>query len=311
MIDYTKQRHNDALFDCSAIPNKRLALPYPAPDGTERSFDLYYPDHGPGPFPVIVSISGGGWYYGVPSSNHLGQQAYVAVARGYAFASIACTSSKDKKFPYQIQEATGFIRFLRQQAKQLNLDPSFVSFLGASSGGHLSLMAALTPGQPPFDQADHPDQARVNAVAVIYPCCCLGATEEDFQAIGLESAHLRSGPNCMDSIFLGVPVEEAPELAQYASPITHIHLDAPPVFLLHGTADTTIPYTDSLRFASRYEEIAGANQIEAHFLPGAGHSDPVFKDRTMCHKILNFFDRVRNEQPQLDSERRQTAQYDL
>lgn len=296
MIDYTKQQHNDALFDYSLIPNKRLNLSYPTPGGGERHFDLYYPSEGSGPFPVVVSISGGGWYYGVPSSNHLGKQAYVAVQRGYAFASIACTSSKDKQFPYQIQEATGFIRFLRQQAKQLNLDVSFVCFLSASSGGHLSLMAALTAGQPPFDRAEEPELAGVNAVAVIYPCCRLGFTEEDFRAIGLETAHLRSGPNCMDSIFLGTPVEEAPELALYASPISHIHPDAPPLLLLHGMADTTIPYTDSVCFARRYEKIAGSHKIESHFLPHAGHSDPVFKNTEACHKIMDFFDRVRNGQ---------------
>lgn len=296
MIDYTKQRHNDTLFDYAKIPSRRMGLCYPTPDGGRRSFDLYYPDYASGPFPVIVSISGGGWYFGVPSSNHLGQQAYVAVKRGYAFVSMACTSSRERKFPYQIQEAAGFIRFLRQQAKQLNLDPSFIAYLSASSGGHLSLMAALTAGQPPFDQEEQPELARVNAVAAIYPCCRLGATEEDFRAIGLETAHLRSGPNCMDSIFLGTPVEKAPQLAWYASPIAHIHPDGPPVLLLHGKADTAIPYTYSVSFASRYGEIAGPQKIELHLLPDAGHSDPVFKNADMCHKVMDFFDRVKDEQ---------------
>ena len=95
MNDYLATPHLDGSLDVSDIPRKRLGLRYTAPDGSPRPFDLYYPPEGAGPFPPVVNISGGGWYYGRPSSIHLGRAVHSAVARGYAFASLACTSSRE------------------------------------------------------------------------------------------------------------------------------------------------------------------------------------------------------------------------
>lgn len=294
MDDYLSAPHRDGDLDASDIPRKRLGLRYAAPDGSLRPFDLYYPDRGEGPFPLIVNVSGGGWYYGHPSSIHLGRSAHTAVARGYALASIACTSSRDKKFPYQIQEVRCALRYLRAYGAELSLDTDFLALWSSSSGAHLSLMAALTGGDPYFDS--EPDSAvpdGVSAVVAVYPCCRLDATAEDFRAIGLEPVNYRSGPRCAESIFLGALVEESPELCRLAAPITHVRPDMPPVMLLHGTADAVTPYTCTLEFARRCREAAGEERVRSLIVPGAGHSDPCFKSEEMCGRILDFLDRIR------------------
>ncbi|MEA4934112.1 MAG: alpha/beta hydrolase [Lawsonibacter sp.] len=297
MRDFFSEPRCDDRLDSDDLLHKQIGLPYSAPDGTQRYFDLYFPQEGNGPFPVIISVAGGGWYFGVPSSVHLGSTIHTAVARGYAVASMACTSSKYQKFPYQVQEIWGFIRHLRRCATRWNLDPSWTALWGASSGGHLSLMAALTIGNPEFmvhggEEAATPS-ADVQAVAVIYPPCRLGCTEKDFQAIGLKSKFLRSGPLCMDSILLGVPVENNPELCRLASPSAYITSDAPPLLLLHGMADDVVSYSDSLDFARAYGEAIGYERVSARFLQGFGHGDPRFKTPEACGEILNFLDRVR------------------
>lgn len=294
MIDYTTNRRSPEYLDVSDIPRKRLGLHYPAPDGSRRSFDLYYPDHGDGPFPVILNIAGGGWYFGHPSSAHLGRQIHVAVQRGYAFVSIACTSSRTQKFPYQVQEIFCCLRHLHQNASALNLNFGFLALLGASSGGHLTLLASLVQGQAFYDLPDAEPPPPIRAAAAVYPCCRLDATEEDYRVLGLEPDNLRSGPQCAESIFLGVEnVHDVPELVRLASPTFRIHADAPPVMVLHGTVDTCIPYTQTLEFARLYRQIAGQENIQTCFLPGAGHSDPRFKDDAMCHRVMDFLDRVR------------------
>lgn len=294
MDDYLSVPHRDGDLDVSDIPRKRLGLCYAAPDGTLRPFDLYYPDRGEGPFPLIVNVSGGGWYYGHPSSIHLGRSAHTATARGYALASIACTSSREKKFPYQIQEVRCALRHLRAHGGELSLDTEFTALWSSSSGAHLSLMAALTRGDPYFDS--EPDSAVpdwVSAVVAVYPCCRLDATAEDFRAIGLEPANYRSGPRCAESIFLGALVEESPGLCRLAAPITHVRSDMPPVMLLHGTADAVTPYTCTLEFARHCREAAGEERVRSLIIPGAGHSDPCFKSEEMCGHILDFLDQVR------------------
>lgn len=298
MDDYLSAPHQDGDLDVSDISRKRMGLHYAAPDGSRRTFDLYYPEAGEGPFPLIVNISGGGWYYGHPTSIHLGRSVHTSVARGYALASIACTSSREKKFPYQIQEARCALRHLKKNARTLSLDPGFTALWSSSSGAHLSLLTALTRGDPYFDVPGGDRVSdRVDAVAAVYPCCRLDATAEDFYAIGLKPVNYRSGPRCAESIFLGALVEDSPELCRLAAPITHVHPDMPPVMVLHGTADTVIPYTYTVEFVRRCREVAGGDRVRSYIIPGAGHSDPRFKSEEMCGRILDFLDQVRLRQP--------------
>ena len=304
MNDYLLENRRAETLDVSDIPRQRRGLTYAAPDGSPRPFDLYYPDEGDGPFPLIVNISGGGWFYGCPTSVHLGRTLHNSVRRGYAFASLACTSSKYRKFPYQIREAKRALRHLRRHAAELDVDESFIAYWSFSSGGHLSLMAALAPDDDYFDDpADAGVSCRVSALVAMYPCCRLEITEEDFRAIGLEPENYHSCLRSAEAFFLGVPTEDAPELCLQADPITHLRPDAPPIMLLHGTGDTVVPYTTSLEFAQRYREVAGAEKLLTRFLPGAGHSDPAFKDDAMCGEILDFLDRVRLGQTPCPPER--------
>lgn len=298
MRNYLTAPHLEGNLDVSDIPNKKLDLHYTAPDGSQRPFDLYYPSQGEGPFPLIVNICGGGWYYGSPSSVHLGRELHRAIAHSYAFASLACTSSGEKKFPYQIQEARQALRHLRRHGEELNLDPDFMVLWSSSSGGHLSLLTALTRGDPYFDADPDSDISdEVSAVVALYPCCRLNASVEDYRAVGLEPDNFRSGPHCAESVFLGALVEESPELCRLAAPITHVRADAPPLMLFHGTADSVVPYTFTVELAERYEEVAGKDRVQLHVVPGARHSDPCFKSDEMCDYILRFIDRVHEKIP--------------
>ena len=62
MNDYLSLDRPVEYLDVSDIPRQRRGLTYTAPDGSARPYDLYYPDRGDGPFPLIVNISGGGWF---------------------------------------------------------------------------------------------------------------------------------------------------------------------------------------------------------------------------------------------------------
>lgn len=296
MKDYIDTATIVGKIDTTELTRKFLGLSYPAPDGSLRPFDLYLPNEGQGPFPVVVSVSGGGWYFGHPSSEHLGRTIHNAVAAGYAVASLSCTSSGEQKFPYQIHELHGALQYLKDNRDTWNLDMDFVALWSSSSGGHLSLMTALTAAEPYFDSkvsGVKNDSRRVQAVVAIYPITEVGSKAARFTELGIVPAFDRSGPRCMDSLFLGCPVEHNPDRCLYASPISHITSNAPPLMLLHGTADKVVPYTASVEFAQRYRQIAGEDKLLFKLIDGAGHSDFRFKNDEMCGEILNFLDKIR------------------
>ena len=67
-----------------------------------RKLDIYLPNEGEGPFPVIVDIHGGGWYFGDKSEHKLDPALHL-LDRGYAVVSVGLFPELDEKAAY-----TGF-----------------------------------------------------------------------------------------------------------------------------------------------------------------------------------------------------------
>jgi len=278
------------LLNTDSVTHKYIDLPFSRDGDIVQCLDLYLPDTGNGLFPVILNVSGGGWYFGKKSSNHMGDIIFTGTKQGFAVASMACTSSRDKKFPYQIYEIKAAIRFLRSHAEEYSLDPNRIILWSASSGGHLSLMAALTDGDPYFDVpvlGYDGISATVQAIVSTYAICELGVTARQYDALGMTTPYPTSGPNCNEGILLGTAPEDDPELTALASPINHIHPDAPPIIMQHGKADIVVPVTQAYEFYEKYCRIAGAEKCTLHIIDDAGHSDPRFKDPDACEKICN------------------------
>ena len=82
-----------------------------------RKLDIYLPNEGEGPFPVIVDIHGGGWYFGDKSEHKLDPALHL-LDRGYAVVSVGYSLSWMKKLPTQIFEVKAAIRYLRAHADE-------------------------------------------------------------------------------------------------------------------------------------------------------------------------------------------------
>jgi dipeptidyl aminopeptidase/acylaminoacyl peptidase len=99
------------------------------------------------------------------------------------------------------------------------------------------------------------------------------------------------GANSPESLLLGAPICTIPDLVQAANPETYIRPGAPPFFLQHGTKDDTVPFQQSVGFASKLEKALGRNSVELELLEGAGHGDPQFEAPRNVRKVLAFLDR--------------------
>lgn len=288
--DYIAKGWNYHELDTSLVPHKYLDLCYYHTDQFQGLLDLYIPE-AEGPVPLIICVSGGGWYFGGKSTSHLGQILNTAIEEGFALVSMFCTSSGKKKFPWQIYEVKTAVRFLRAHAEDYGLNPDAFAFWSPSSGGHLSLMGALTCGVEEFDQPilGYPDiSAEVQAVVATYPPTDLASFSIQFQELGLTPHHLVQGAESSEGLFLGSAPEEFPELAYKASPINYITPESPPIFLQHGRIDHVVPVTQSLNFYQKYCKIAGSDRIRLQLIDDADHSDPRFKDHESCLKICCF-----------------------
>src|SRR5512144_1712015 len=121
----------------------RLGITYAIHDGVALAGDLYAPK-GAGPYPALVAVHGGGWQAGARNAfQHWGK--YLA-ERGYVLFSVSYRLAKKghKTFPQAVQDVLAAIQFVRGSAGEIKVDPERIGIFGASAGGHLASLAALS-----------------------------------------------------------------------------------------------------------------------------------------------------------------------
>lgn len=282
-------------FPCEHISRKILNQTFYEKNGLAGQIDLYLPETGNGPFPLILNVSGGGWFFGRKSTVHLGKTVDVALANGFAVASMACTSSRLEKYPYQIWEIKAAIRFLRSHASEYHLDGERFVLWSPSSGGHLSLMTALTKGIEKFDapMLGYPGiPADIQAIVATYPVTEIGVSGRQFQEEGIDPLYPTGGMESNEGIFLGKAPEDDPALCREASPLSYITEDAPPLYLQHGGQDQVVPFIQSQKFVEKYIKAIGPEKVCFHAIFDAGHSDKRFKSEEACQDICDFLKEV-------------------
>jgi acetyl esterase/lipase len=214
------------------------------------NLDLHRPE-GPGPFPVVVFVHGGGWMVGsrrtfcfFPVDETFGR----LVAEGWAVASVDYRLSGEAVFPAPLDDVRAALQWVIAEASTYDLDPDAIAVWGESAGGQLAALLALDPGTAvraavdwygPSDLADVPP------------------------------APTPAGPPSREARLLGVDRVDDPDATRAASPLHHAHAGAPPFLLAHGLDDRAIPHRHSERFAAALRD-AGV-EVELQLVPGAGH----------------------------------------
>lgn len=187
--------------------------------------DVYIPEGDRAAWPAVLVVHGGGWERRsredmTSIARRLADRGFVAVNIDYRFAP-------EYRFPAQLHDVQIARRWMREEASRLRIDADRIAGLGFSSGAHLVALAGLVAGTDSSLNAEFgPEDDGFFAVVV-------GGIPSDFS--------LFSGGKLLRQL-MGATQDEAPQAYRAASPITHVHDDAPPFFLFHGTLDQTVPY---------------------------------------------------------------------
>jgi dipeptidyl aminopeptidase/acylaminoacyl peptidase len=83
-------------------------------------------------------------------------------------------------------------------------------------------------------------------------------TRQETQPDGTPNKIPREGQT---SKVLGCSRMECPDLWKTASPVNHITKDAPPFLILHGKADTTVDYEQSIELAENLRKAGVKNEL--------------------------------------------------
>ncbi|MDP9960642.1 alpha/beta hydrolase [Chryseobacterium lathyri] len=118
--------------------------------GNPLSLDIYSPVNASGEkVPVVIYVHGGAWVKGdktIKDGNYIEIFISKLLDKKYAVISINYTLLNDSiHFPLPLEDTKDAVRWVRKNAARYNFDPNNIGFFGASSGAHLSMLAAYTP----------------------------------------------------------------------------------------------------------------------------------------------------------------------
>ncbi len=161
---------------------------YKEVDGMTREMEIFFPkDHDPSKksVPGVIMFHGGGWGSGSRvmfsyQCNYFASRGLVASTVTYKLAKKAGpnkTKGTESRKRVCITDAKSAIRWYKQNADELGIDPKRIIAGGGSAGGHISLLATTNPGlNDPGDPKEY--DATVAAYLLFNPALSAGDAKD-------------------------------------------------------------------------------------------------------------------------------------
>jgi acetyl esterase/lipase len=251
-------------------------IEYAKVDGHSLKLDIYRPKLITKRLPAVIWLYGGGWKYG---SKMICPIVYIATQQ-VAVVSINYRLDDVAKFPAQIHDCKGAIRWLRANADRYNLDADHIGVFGISAGGHLAALLGTTANN---SQMEGKVGGNLNFSSQVQ-CVCAFYPPTDLNRL-ITDAKSRNDPNNIVAELIGGPLNQHVKEAEFASPISYVSGNAAPIFLMHGGADTLVPSEQSQILYDAFQRVG----VEAHLeiIPGKGHG--ISAPPQVAEEIYQFF----------------------
>jgi len=251
------------------------------PDMAPR-LDVYSPPGG-SEHPVLVFVHGGSWKdydkkLFAPVAMKLLPEEMVVVIPDY-------TLYPNAGYEQMVREVTAALDWTLDNIADYGGDPNFVIVAGHSAGGHLTALALLDPRYLADYGRSAADVRGFLGLSGVYD---VQAEYDYWQAKG---AH----PRIIEGVMGGL------QNLGRASPIHLAQPGLPPILLIHGDEDKTVPAKISVDFHAALQ-MAGA-PVELVLYEGAGHSDYLFaalgEERApVIDEMLNFVAQLKGQSPE-------------
>ncbi len=258
--------------------------------GTALTLDVFQPSN-PNGFGVIFLVSGG-WYSSHDTPNMVTVN-YESIRpfldRGYTVFAVVHGSQPKYTILEIVQDLRRAVRFIRHNAGEYGVNPDHLGITGASSGGQLALMIATQGGNGITNAPDPVDResSAVEAAAVFFPPTdFLNWGAPGIDAVGMNTmAPLKAA--------FGLRTDSEAERQTYGkeiSPVYFVTSNLPPVVIIHGDADPTVPIQQSELFIQKAREV-GAVPPKLVVRHGKGHGWGIWGSDEDHQVFTSWFDR--------------------
>ncbi len=241
-------------------------------DGLALTLDVLTPKEGAKGIGVIL-VSSGSWRSSKSNldadnvrrrnEDHWGQG---LLQGGFTVFVVRHGSSPRYHVPEMVHDMNRAVRFVRAVSEDFGTDPDRIGITSGSSGGHLALMAAVTGDDGNPDAADPIERisSRVQCVVSWFPPTDMvnWGGPDGYTMIQLVR------PELFERMF--GEITDLKEQLRAVSPLYFVTPAAPPLLLIHGDSDRTVPLQQSEVLKARYEDLGLPVKLIVE--PGGGHS---------------------------------------
>jgi len=244
------------------------------PEG-DLHLDMFYPEAEPtGTYPVVIYTHGGGWVTGskekVRGRRKMGRVVRGLTEKGFCVAAVnyrlvkhgGNTSMRDC-----VIDAKDAIRFLVKNKEDLFVDPDRVFTFGDSAGGQIAQMLLLSSPESLSGAKDLADYKYKVVAGVSWYGPCDFENIELFRPEGSGKVRDRFGARIIPA-----NADSADKLRLYRemSPVNYLASESPPLLMIQGDRDTTIPVHHAYYMDERAEQIGAP--VDILIIENAGHN---------------------------------------
>ena len=265
MTEMTRRSFFGSTFAGAAVPTLSLVAAQIPSSGvtTEKDvlfgkggdldlkLDIYRPPKGKEKRMATIHFHGGGFTGG--SKDTLNERVQPYASLGYTAIAAQYRLAGQAGFPALVHDAKAAIRWVRANAKNLNIEPNRIAVVGYSAGGYHALFTAGTGDRPEWEGTggNAGVSTKVAACLAYYPATNVPGTM--------------------------MPAGSTDDDRRKANAATYIAAGFPPIAIFHGYKDTTIPIDNSVRLAQQFRDVNVP--VEFHGFEGVPHvfdSNPEF-----------------------------------
>ena len=240
-------------------------IPYATEVHARLNGDLYLPEPVTPHTPIALVIHGGGWSNSDKTS--LAPVCELLTQNGIAALSVNYRRLPEAPWPACFEDCVTAFDALRDPAfiATYGLHPQPLFVVGASAGGHLALMTALTR---PVGQ--------VAAILAIAPPVSLRVNAPSCDTYLFTPAFFEA--------FFGHDRPVNDTQLREVSPLSYVGQESPPLWLVHSRNDMLVPPLHSRELADAYR--AFGRPVSEHEFDGTDHVHGLWRDNNAVHRQM-------------------------
>jgi len=259
---------------------------YAETDGVGLVMDIFTPTGTPNGL-AIVDVVSGAWFSdrGKIEDHRRAQMFDIFCQRGYTVFGVR-PGSKTRFTPAEMaKHVKQGIAWVKDHAKEYNIDPERIGLCGASAGGHLASLVAVT--------AD--EKSQVKAVGIFFP----PTNFLNYRGIKVDAADAKPEQIAMVKRIVypnGNGPDEPEKLIEALreiSPALLVKTQAAPFLIIHGDKDPLVPLDQSEMLQKALTECGGSCELIVK--KGGGHPWPTIHEEVAV--IADWFDKTLAEKP--------------